>query len=240
MVSFKIIPAIDLMEGQCVRLLQGDYKTRNDYDYDPVDLARIFLNAGLDRLHVVDLDGAKAGRPMNLDTVTAIAETGIQIELGGGIRTEKDIQHALDAGAKEVILGSTLIEQRTQAPRWVTCYSNRLVAGVDVRQGRIATHGWQKTTQQSVSQFVAWLEEIGFRRLIYTDITTDGTLSGPSLKQLETVARSTRIEVTASGGIGSVEDIQAVKKLQPHGITGVIVGKAFYEGKISIKELAAC
>jgi phosphoribosylformimino-5-aminoimidazole carboxamide ribotide isomerase len=189
---------------------------------------------------VVDLDGAKAGRPMNLDTVTAIAETGIQIELGGGIRTEKDIQHALDAGVKEVILGSTLIEQSTQAPRWVARYPNRLVAGVDVRQGFIATHGWQKTTQQSIPQFVAWLEEIGFCRLIYTDITTDGTLRGPSLTQLETIARSTGLEVTASGGIGSVADIQAVKKLQPYGITGVIVGKAFYEGKISIKELAAC
>jgi phosphoribosylformimino-5-aminoimidazole carboxamide ribotide isomerase len=231
---------MDLMEGQCVRLLQGDYKARSDYDYDPVDLARIFLNAGLDRLHVVDLDGAKVGYPMNLDTVAALAETGLRIELGGGIRTEEDIQHAIDAGAKEVILGSTLIEQRTQVPRWVTRYSNRLVAGVDVRQGRIATHGWQKTTRQSVSQFLAWLEEIGFRRLIYTDITIDGTLRGPSLRQLETIAMSTELEVTASGGIGSVADIQAVKKLQPHGITGVIIGKAFYEGKISIKDLAAC
>ncbi|MFC1619975.1 HisA/HisF-related TIM barrel protein [Candidatus Neomarinimicrobiota bacterium] len=240
MVRFRIIPAMDLMEGRCVRLLQGDYKTRNDYDYDPVDLARIFLNAGLDRLHVVDLDGAKVGYPMNFDTVAAIAETGIQIELGGGIRKEKDIQHALDAGAKEVILGSTLIEQRTQASRWVARYSSSLVAGVDARQGFIATHSWQKTTQQSVPQLVAWLEEIGFRRLIYTDIDTDGMLSGPSLKQLETIARSTGLEVTASGGIGSVADIQSVKKLQPYGITGVIVGKAFYEGKISIKDLAAC
>jgi phosphoribosylformimino-5-aminoimidazole carboxamide ribotide isomerase len=240
MVRFRIIPAMDLMAGRCVRLLQGNYKTRNDYDYDPVDLARAFLNAGLNRLHVVDLDGAKAGRSMNLDTVTAIAETGIQIELGGGIRTKEHIQQALNAGAEEVILGSVLLEQKNQMTRWIADYPNRLVAGVDVRQGRIATHGWQKITQQSVSPFVAWLEEAGFSRLIYTDITTDGTLRGPSLKQLKTVARSTPLEVTASGGIGSVEDIQAVMKLQRYGITGVIVGKAFYDGKISIEELAAC
>jgi phosphoribosylformimino-5-aminoimidazole carboxamide ribotide isomerase len=237
---FRIIPAMDLMEGQCVRLLQGDYKTRNDYDYNPVDLARIFLNAGLDRLHVVDLDGAKAGCPMNLNTVAAIAGTGIQIELGGGIRTKEHIQQALDAGVEEVILGSVLLEQMNQMTRWIADYPNRLVAGVDARQGSIAIHGWQNITQQSALDLVGSLEEAGFNRLVYTDITTDGTLRGPSLKQLQTIAAATSLEVTASGGIGSLEDIQAVMKLQRYGITGVIVGKAFYDGKISIEELATC
>jgi phosphoribosylformimino-5-aminoimidazole carboxamide ribotide isomerase len=177
---------------------------------------------------------------VNLDTVAAIAQTGIHIEIGGGIRTAAHIQQVLDAGVKEIILGSVLLEQKEQISRLIAGHRNQLVASVDSRQGAVAIHGWQKTTRQPVPQFITWLEEIGFSRLIYTDITSDGTLRGPSLQQLEAVARSTSLEVTASGGIGSVEDIQAVKKLQPHGVTGVIVGKAFYEGRISVKELAAC
>jgi phosphoribosylformimino-5-aminoimidazole carboxamide ribotide isomerase len=238
--DFKVIPAIDLMDGRCVRLLQGDYQRRFNYPHDPVELAQAFLKAGLSWLHVVDLDGAKGGRPRNLVTVAAIAQTGIQIEMGGGIRTEAHIQQALDAGVREVILGSVLLGQKEQIPGWIAGYRNQLVAGVDARQGLVAIHGWQNTTRKSALALVTWLEEIGFGRLIYTDITSDGTLGGPSLKQLQAVAQSTNLQVTASGGIGSADDIQAVKKLQAYGVTGAIVGKAFYEGRISVEELAAC
>jgi len=237
---FKVIPAIDLMDGHCVRLVQGDYSRSTTYPRDPVELARLFQGLGLDWLHVVDLDGAKAGWPVNLATVEALAATDIGIELGGGIRTAEHIQQALDSGAGQVILGSSLVSNWDDLPRWLDRFRGRLVAGVDARDGQVAVHGWQETTAVPALELIARLEGLGFGRVICTDIATDGTLAGPNLDQLRDVARSTRMEVTASGGIGSVADIQAVAALAGLGVTGVIVGKAFYDGRISLEELAAC
>ena len=240
MERFRVIPAIDLMDGRCVRLVQGDYDRSTRYPQEPVELAQLFQSVGLDWLHVVDLDGARAGRLVNLATVKALAATGIGIELGGGIRTAEHIQQTLDSGAAHVILGSSLISNRDDLPRWLDRFPGRLVAGVDARDGRVAVHGWQETTTVPALDLITRLEEIRFRRVIYTDIATDGTLAGPNLAQLRSVARSTRMEVTASGGIGSVADIQAVAALARLGVKGVIVGKAFYDGKITLEELAAC
>ncbi len=240
MERFRVIPAIDLMDGRCVRLIQGDYDRSTMYPQEPVELARLFQSVGLDWLHVVDLDGARAGEPVNLATVKALATTGIGIELGGGIRTAEHIQQALDNGTGHVILGSSLMSNWDDLVGWLEIFPGRLVAGVDARDGKVAVHGWQETTTVPALDLIARLEEIGFRRVIYTDIATDGTLAGPSLEQLRAVARSTRMEVTASGGIGSVADIQAVADLARLGVTGVIVGKAFYDGRISLEELAAC
>jgi len=228
------------MDGRCVRLVQGDYDRSTWYSRDPVELARLFLSAGLDWLHVVDLDGARAGRPENLATVKALATTGIGIELGGGIRTADHIQMALDNGAAHVILGSSLTGSRDDLVLWLDRFPGRLVAGVDARDGRVAVHGWQETTTITALELIAQLEEVGFGRVIYTDIARDGTLAGPNLKQLQEVARSTRMEVTASGGISSVADIKTVADLAELGVTGVIVGKAFYDGRISLEELAKC
>ena len=240
MESFKVIPAMDLMDGRCVRLVQGDYQRRTTYTDDPPALAEAFLAAGLDWLHVVDLDGARAGRPVNLETVALLAATGIGIELGGGLRTAAHIRQALDSGAQQVILGSSLLSQAGQLPQWLSTYPREIVAGVDARNGRVAVHGWQDTTTTTAKELIASLEELGFDRLIYTDIQADGTLQGPHIPQLRAVAQATHLAVTAAGGIGSVADIQAVMALQSAGVTGVIVGKAFYDGRISLEELAAC
>jgi phosphoribosylformimino-5-aminoimidazole carboxamide ribotide isomerase len=240
MERFRVIPAIDLMNGRCVRLVQGDYHRSTTYPQEPVELARLFQSVGLDWLHVVDLDGARTSRPVNLATVKALAATGIGIELGGGVRSTEHIQQAVDSGAEHVILGSSLMSNRDDLPRWLDRFPGRLVAGVDARNGKVAVHGWQETTTVPVLELIARLEELGFRRVIYTDIATDGTLAGPNLAQLRAVAESTQMEVTASGGIGSVADIQAVADLAGLGVKGVIVGKAFYDGRISLEELAAC
>ncbi|UCH63754.1 MAG: 1-(5-phosphoribosyl)-5-[(5-phosphoribosylamino)methylideneamino]imidazole-4-carboxamide isomerase [Fidelibacterota bacterium] len=238
--NFKAIPAIDLMDGRCVRLVQGDYDRSTKYPQEPVELARLFLDAGLDWLHVVDLDGARTGKPIALATVKALATTGIGIELGGGIRTSDHIQQALNSGATNVILGSSLMSNRDDLPRWLDRFPGQLVAGVDARKDRVAVHGWQETTTVPALDLITRLEDIGFRRVIYTDIATDGTLAGPNLEGLRAVSRSTRMDVTASGGIGSVADIRAVADLAGLGVTGVIVGKAFYDGRISLEELATC
>ncbi len=238
--SFRVIPAIDLINGRCVRLVQGDYSRSTMYPQKPVELARLFQSVGLDWLHVVDLDGARAGEPVNLATVKALAATGIGIELGGGIRTAEHIRQALDSGAKHVILGSSLMSNWDDLPGWLERFPGRLVAGVDARGGQVAVHGWQETTTIPALELIARLEEIGFERVIYTDIATDGTLGGANLAQLRAVSESTRMEVTASGGIGSAADIQAVAALAELGVTGVIVGKAFYDGRITLEELATC
>lgn len=237
---FKVIPAIDLLDGRCVRLVQGDYSRSTTYPQEPVELARLLKSVGLDWLHVADLDGARAGRPVNLATVKAVVNTGIGIELGGGIRTAEHIQQALDSGVRDVILGSSLVSNWDDLPRWLDRFPGRLVAGVDAHNGQVAVHGWQETTTIPALDLIPRLEEIGFKRLICTDIATDGTLAGPNLDQLRAVARSTRMEVTASGGVGSLADIQAVAALAELGVTGVIVGKAFYDGRISLEELATC
>lgn len=231
---------MDLIDGRCVRLVQGDYSRRTMYPHSPVELARLFQRVGLDWLHVVDLDGAREGHPVNLETVALLAATGIGIELGGGLRTEAHIQQALESGAQQVILGSSLLSQAEQVPQWLASNPGRLVAAVDARQGRVAVHGWQDTTTTTAKELIVRLEELGFDRLIYTDIQADGTLQGPDIPQLRAVAQATHLAVTAAGGIGSVADIQAVMALQSAGVTGVIVGKAFYDGRISLEELAAC
>ena len=238
--SFRIIPAIDLIDGRCVRLYQGDYQRSTTYPHEPVQLARQFLEVGLDWLHVVDLDGARAGQPVNMATVKAIAGTGIGIELGGGIRTATHIQMARDHGAEHVILGSTLLSNWDDLPEWLEAFPGRLVAGVDARGGQVAVQGWQDTTSLMSLDLIGRLEALGFGRVIYTDIAADGTLNGPNLTQLRTVAQATKMDVTASGGIGSVEDIKAVASLEPLGVTDVIVGRAFYDGRISLKDLARC
>ena len=240
MSRFRIIPAIDLIDGQCVRLVHGDFDRCIRYHAEPVELAEIFLEAGLEWLHVVDLDGARCGYPVNMGTVRAIAGTGIHIELGGGMRTEGHISQALDAGVREVILGTSLAERGEMLSCWLDRFPGHLVAGIDSRDGQLVTDGWQTTTLLSALDLVQQLETLGFHRVIYTDIHTDGTMKGPNLEQLEAVAGITRMAVTASGGIGTLEDIHAVRRLYAEGVTGVIVGRAFYEGTISLEDLAAC
>lgn len=238
--AFKVIPAIDIMDGKCVRLTRGYYYTRQDYNEEPVELAKKFLDAGLDLVHLVDLDGARSGHSENLSVVEAVASTGIDVELGGGLRSADHLQQAAESGAKYLILGSCLLLDITILREWTECFPHSLVAAIDARNGKIATHGWKSTSAIDVIKIIEKVEFLGFSRIIYTDIHRDGMLSGPNLQQLEFIAGSTTLPVVASGGITSMADIDAVKKLHAAGVSGVIVGKAFYEGKITLEEMSQC
>jgi len=237
---FRIIPAMDLLEGSIVRLIQGDYARKTIYTFDPVELASQFLEAGLTTLHVVDLDGARSGSPAHLDVVSKVAKTGIKIEFGGGLRSGIDIERALDAGASEIILGTSLLENQDQLSKWLARYGGKLVAGIDSRDGGVAVRGWRDRTRIDSLKLLAKLEQLGFARAIVTDVATDGAMRGPNLAYLQEVAKSTSMEITASGGVARTEDIYQIAALAPQGISGVIVGRAFYEGAISITELAKC
>lgn len=241
MKPFKIIPAIDLIEGRCVRLLRGDYKQKTVYRQDPVELAKAFLDAGLDWLHVVDLDGARTGRPENLASVEAIAKTGIKVELGGGLRERAHFTRALDSGVEALILGSLLVNATdAELEDWSASLPRKLIAGIDAKGGRVAIHGWNTTTVVKAVDLVKKAERHGFLRVIYTDIARDGTLAGPNWEELESVARQSALPVVASGGISGIADIRRIQEYIPYGVVGVIVGKAFYEGKITIEDLKQC
>ncbi len=237
---FKVIPAIDLMDGKCVRLTQGKYDHKTDYNADPTDIALSFLDAGISFIHVVDLDGAKMGSPQNLATVKKIAQTGIELEFGGGLRKLPHLTSAIESGVRDLILGSKLISDGNEIQKWIEKFPGRLVAGVDAKDGRVAVSGWEKTSSVLAIDLVQTVSQLGFSRIIYTDIATDGMLVGPNLEQLKSVSQSSSIPVTASGGVGNISHIQSVKQLVHLGIDGIIVGKAFYEGKITIEEMVSC
>lgn len=238
--NFKIIPAIDLIDGKCVRLTQGDYSQKTVYNFDPKTVANQFLDAGFDFVHVVDLDGAKAGKPMNLSTIEKIVSTGITIELGGGLRNESHLKQAISAGAHDLILGTKLLDQIPVIKKWIKLFPGRLVAGIDAKDGLVAIQGWGKTSSITAVELVRKIESLGFSRVIYTDIQRDGMLTGPNIEQLKSIADITSLSVIASGGVSSLEDIENIKSLVDLGVEGVIVGKAIYEGKLTLRELIQC
>ncbi|MCS5624819.1 MAG: 1-(5-phosphoribosyl)-5-[(5-phosphoribosylamino)methylideneamino]imidazole-4-carboxamide isomerase [Candidatus Marinimicrobia bacterium] len=240
MEKFKIIPAIDLIDGKCVRLIQGDYAQKTIYNADPRSTAEQFLDAGFDLVHVVDLDGAKDGEPKNLKSIEDIASCGITIELGGGLRTEGHLKSAINAGAQDLILGTKLLNIGSVIDEWVSMFPNQLVAGIDANNGLVAVEGWEETSTVSAIDLIKQLGEKGFKRTIYTDIQRDGMLSGPNLEQLKSFAEYSPIPTIASGGVGSITDIQNIKSLSMNNINGVILGKAIYDGKITLKELSEC
>ncbi len=240
MAQFKVIPAIDLMDGKCVRLRQGDYAIKTDYAANPVETAQQFLDAGLTIVHVVDLDGARAGAPKNLKTVEKIAATGVTIEFGGGLRTASHLSQALDSGVHDLILGSSLLSKEAEISVWLNQYPGRFVAGIDAKDGQVAISGWEETTTIAATALAQKVTALGFSRIIYTDIAKDGMLQGSNVNQLKTIAKATTLPITASGGVGDIDHIHEVKALANRGITGIIVGKAFYEGKITLNEMAAC
>ena len=240
MFPFKIIPAIDLIDGKCVRLIQGDYAQKTIYNADPRSTAEQFLDAGFDLVHVVDLDGAKDGEPKNLKSIEDIASCGITIELGGGLRTEDHLKSAINAGAQDLILGTKLLNIGSVINEWVSMFPNQLVAGIDAKNGLVAVEGWEETSTVSAIDLIKQLGEKGFKRTIYTDIQRDGMLSGPNLEQLKSFAEYSPISTIASGGVGSITDIQNIKSLSMNNINGVILGKAIYDGKITLKELREC
>ncbi|MFC1481645.1 HisA/HisF-related TIM barrel protein, partial [Candidatus Neomarinimicrobiota bacterium] len=210
------------------------------YSSDPVTIARQFRDVGVERIHVIDLDGARAGHPVNRATLEAIAAVGVIIEFGGGIRESGHIQETIDSGADEIILGSTLINRWEALDRWIRQFPGRLIACIDAVDGLVATHGWQNISAINDVELARMVDALGFNRLIYTDINRDGTLSGPNLEKLAEIAESTTMSVIAAGGVKDIQDIQAVKMINADNLSGVIVGKAIYDGRITLEELAAC
>jgi phosphoribosylformimino-5-aminoimidazole carboxamide ribotide isomerase len=233
----EIIPAIDLIEGKCVRLTQGDYQTKKIYNEDPVEVARRFEDCGVKRLHVADLDGAKAGRIINYRTLEKlVSHTSLQIDFGGGLKQDTDLEIAFDSGAEMVTGGSIAVKSPDVFLAWLERFgSERIILGADAKDRRIAVNGWQETTQTELIPFVSGYYDKGIRTIICTDIGRDGMLQGTAVGLYKEIRETVPVYLIASGGVGSTQDI---RQLDEAGIPAVIVGKAIYEGKISLDELS--
>jgi phosphoribosylformimino-5-aminoimidazole carboxamide ribotide isomerase len=227
-----ILPAIDIKDGQCVRLYQGDYAQVTTYDPDPVQVARRWQEAGASWLHIVDLDGAAQGRPVNVEIIRRIrAATPVHIEVGGGMRTLAHIEHILDLGVDRVILGTVALTDRALLQDALARWNERIVVGLDARNGWIAISGWRETSRVQATVLATELSAIGVQRFIYTDIARDGALSGPNLPALQEMLRATSRPLVASGGVSSLADLHALAAL---GVECAIVGKAIYTGNVDL------
>ena len=228
-----IFPAIDLRGGKCVRLIQGDFDKETVYSDDPQATALKWQSLGAKFLHVVDLDGARAGSPQNLDAIKKILDAvKIPIEVGGGIRTLDDAEKLLNLGVRRVILGSVAVENISLVEAAVKNFGDKIVVGIDARGGFVAVHGWEKSSAVKADELAKKIVAAGVKTIIYTDISKDGMLSGVDPKIFSELAKSSGAEIIASGGVKSIEDIRALKAAK---IAGVIVGKAIYTGALDLK-----
>ena len=227
-----ILPAIDIKDGQCVRLYQGDYDQVTTYDVDPAKISLRWQRSGASWLHIVDLDGAAAGHPMNVEAIKSIrAATTLQIELGGGMRTLTDIEHMLELGIDRVILGTVALTDRALLMKVLALWGERIVVGLDARSGSVAISGWRETSQVRATSLASELCTAGVQRFIYTDIARDGVLKGPNIEELKEIQRMISCPLIASGGVSSMNDLLSLARL---GIEGAIVGKALYTGDIDL------
>jgi phosphoribosylformimino-5-aminoimidazole carboxamide ribotide isomerase len=235
----EIIPAIDLIDGECVRLRQGSYTHKTVYSDDPLDVAKGFEACGIRRLHLVDLDGAKAGRPVNLHILKRIAaETALKIDFSGGLRSDADLEQVFAAGAAFAGIGSLAVRNPALLRSWIGQYgAERFLIGADIRNGRIAVSGWEQETDLELVAFVDSMLQLGIRRVFCTDIAQDGMLAGPALELYsKLIVAFPGLELIASGGVRNIQDVLALERI---GCSGVIIGKAIYEGLITPEELAA-
>lgn len=233
----ELIPAIDLIDGKCVRLTKGDYDTKKIYNEDPLEVAKQFEAYGIRRLHVVDLDGAREGRIINYHVLERLAtRTSLIIDFGGGLKHEEDLEIAFESGAQMVTGGSIAVKDPETFTSWIKKFSSdRIILGADVKEKKIAVSGWKETTDKELIPFIREYYDKGITKVICTDIGCDGTLQGPSVELYKEVRDAIPfIYIIASGGVGSVEDIE---KLAEAGIPAVIFGKAIYEGKIRLEDL---
>ncbi len=233
----EIIPAIDIIDGKCVRLSEGDFDRKTVYDDDPAAVAQRFADADVRRLHVVDLDGAKTGSPKNISVLERIASIKeLVVDFGGGIKTDDDLAAVFDAGAAVASIGSMAVKSPETLERWVSRYGGeRIFLGADVRDGKIAVNGWQTFTELDLIPFLRTWFHAGIKRAFVTDISKDGMLAGPSVELYKQIrSELPELELVASGGVSSIGDIYEMDRI---GCAGVIVGKAIYEGRISIGEL---
>lgn len=235
-----ILPAIDLRGGNCVRLVKGDFKQETIYSEHPEEIALRWEGEGAEFLHVVDLDGALAGEPQNMDAIKRILQAvSIPVEVGGGIRSMESIDRLLSIGVSRVILGSVAVHKEELVQKACSAYGNRIVVGIDAKKGIVATDGWEKSASISAVELAKKLGAFGLETIIYTDISRDGTLSGVNVTETAHLARASGIKVIASGGVKSISDIEELKKRECDGIIGVIVGKSIYEGTLSLTEAIA-
>jgi phosphoribosylformimino-5-aminoimidazole carboxamide ribotide isomerase len=229
-----VLPAIDLIDGKCVRLIQGEYSRKITYKDDPVAQAKEFFEAGAKWLHVVDLDGAKLGKPINADVVAEIAkQVPMKIELGGGIRDEAAIVTMLQAGVTRLILGSSAIKQFDWFCEMAQKYPNRLVLGLDARGSTVATEGWLEEGGQTVLDFAKKAIDLPLAAIIYTDISKDGMLAGPNIERTKQLVEAVDLPIVAAGGVTTIEDVRTLKRA---GVAGAIIGRALYEGTITLTE----
>lgn len=235
--SFTIYPAIDMRGGKCVRLLQGDYDKETIYGDSPFEMAKQFASAGAAWIHMVDLDGAKDGKRVN-DTfvIQAAKNLAAKVQIGGGIRTEADIVHYLENGIERVIIGSIAVSNPEFAIEMIKKYGKHIAVGIDAKDGYVATHGWLTTSELKAVDLGKRLADAGAETFIFTDIATDGMLSGPNVKAVETMAAETGKSVIASGGVSSLADLAVLRELASKGVSGAIVGKALYEGRFTVSE----
>jgi phosphoribosylformimino-5-aminoimidazole carboxamide ribotide isomerase len=232
-----ILPAIDLRGGYCVRLTQGDYSKEKVYDSDPIRVALDFESQGAAWIHVVDLDGAKSGEPKNWESIEGIVKSvGIPIEVGGGVRSLETARRLIDLGVERVVVGTKLIEDPDLASVFFSELGARVVAGIDARDGMVAVAGWITQSTISAKDLAVRMEASGVQRVILTDIAQDGMLTGPNIKLLQEVSGAVHIPIIQSGGIGSLADLKALSDLTEGRPEGVIVGRAIYEGKFTVRE----
>ena len=232
----RIIPAIDIIEGKCVRLTKGDYSTKKVYNENPLEVAKEFEANGIKHLHLVDLDGAKSKRIINYKILEKIAnDTSLQIDFGGGLKSDEDLKIAINSGAKQVTGGSIAAKNRSLFVDWLQKYGGEtIILGADCKDKMIATDGWLESSELELIDYIQGYEKEGVQYVICTDIAKDGMLKGPSIDLYKEVIRSTKVNLIASGGISNLQDLIDLKNI---GCEGAILGKAIYEGRVSLKEL---
>ena len=229
-----VIPAIDLLEGRCVRLIQGEYHRQITYQESPVKQAKKFSSAGAEWLHIVDLDGAKVGRPVNTDSVAAIAKLGkLKIEIGGGVRDEASIKQLLDMGVERVIIGTKAVSDFEWFSEMAKKFSGKIVLGLDARGSKVATHAWTQDSPQNLLEFAIEAAKLPLAAIIYTDITKDGMMAGPNFGRTKAVVEAVQVPVIAAGGIREPSDI---KKLAELCVEAAIIGRSLYEGTLKLAD----
>jgi len=232
-----IIPAIDIIDGKVVRLLQGQFDKVSEYSHDPLSVAKQWIDKGAKLLHVVDLDGARDGKLCNFDLIASIAQSvDVPVQTGGGIRTEQDIKKYIDAGLSRVIVGTKIIDDKNFLKSILAHWHDKIAIALDCSNGMVAQRGWVETTNIKAVDFAKELEEAGVECLIYTDIKKDGTLAGPNIEGLKEVLDAVKISVIASGGVSNIEDIKNLCSLNAPHLVGAITGRAIYEETLNFEE----
>ena len=232
-----IIPAIDIKEGKCVRLREGQLEDMEVFSDDPILMAVKWVNKGAKMLHAVDLDGAFYGKLTNISVIERIVKMiNVPVQVGGGIRSYKEVKKLLDLGVSRIILGTILWKDKTLTKKLFEDFSEKIIAGIDARDGYVAIEGWQNITSVDALDFAKEMEGLGAQRIIYTDIKRDGTLKGPNISNIEKMVKNVNIPLICSGGIASLDDIKKLKRFETKGLEGVILGKALYKGNIFLEE----